>query len=330
MKNLTYSPIAHWEQLPAGLTYRDVVGIGVDLKDRVYMLTRMESRVIVFERGGQFVGTFGEGLFTARTHGLFIGPNDAIFCVDDGNHTVRKFTPEGLLVMTLGIPGKPSDTGYSAEIGVESILRGGPPFNRCTDLAVAPNGDLYVTDGYGNSRVHRFSADGNLLQSWGEPGTAPGQFNLPHAVCIANDDRVFVADRENDRIQIFSLTGEFLEQWTNVQRPTGIRMDAQGLIYVSELAWLPGNRSFVHGVFNERQPGRVTVFDSKGNVVVRMGETVVEDSPMRFWAPHTICVDSSGDIYVGEVIYSFGGLGKAGLVPPGYQALHKLSCVSLT
>jgi hypothetical protein len=325
MTNLTYQPIADWGRLPAGLTYRDVSGIGVDSRDRVYVLTRLESRVIVFERGGQFIGTFGEGLFTDRTHGLFIGPEDAIFCVDDGNHTVQKFSPEGRLLMTLGTAGKASDTGYEIERGVESIVRGGPPFNRCTDLAVAPNGDLYVSDGYGNARVHRFSADGQLLQSWGEPGTAAGQFNLPHGVCIARDGRVFVADRENDRIQIFSPVGEFLEQWTNVQRPTGIRMDPQGLIYVSELAWFPGNRSFVHGVFHEKQPGRVTVFDPNGAVLVRMGESVIKDSPIRLWAPHTICADSKGDIYVGEVVYSFGGMGKAGLVPQGYTALHKFS-----
>ncbi len=250
----------------------------------------MELRVFVFERDGQFVGTFGEGLFTPRTHGLFIGPDDAIFCTDDGNHTVRKFTPDGQLVMTLGTPGQPSDTGYSVERGVESILRGGPPFNRCTDLAVAPNGDLYVSDGYGNSRVHRFSAGGDLLQSWGEPGTEPGQFHLPHAVCVAQDGRVFVADRENDRIQIFSPTGEFLEQWTDVQRPTGIRMDAQGWVYVSELAWLPGDRSFVQSAFNKRLPGRVTVFDSKGNVMLRLGETVAARLAHQvLGSPHHLC-----------------------------------------
>jgi DNA-binding beta-propeller fold protein YncE len=282
----------------------------------------MQPMVFVYERDGSFVGTFGEGQFTERTHGLTIGPDDTIYTVDDGNHTVRKFTKDGELVLMLGTPGFASDTGYKPGDWVDKITHGGPPFNRPTDVAVAPNGDLYVADGYGNARVHRFAADGTFIQSWGEPGTAPGQFNLPHGVGVAPDGRVFVTDRENERIQIFTPTGEFLGMWTNVQRPTDISFGRDGLVYVSELGWLPGNRSFVHGPRNEKMVGRVSVLDMEGNVLARWGGEP-EAEAGNFWAPHTICSDAKGDIYVGEVAYTFGGRGKAGIVPADAHTFQK-------
>src|SRR5262249_5651506 len=161
--------------------------------------------------------------------------------VDDGNHTVRKFTPQGELLLTLGTAGVPSDTGYvgpqpgiSGSTLLGTIKRGGPPFNCPTNLAFAPNGEFYVSDGYGNARVHRFTPDGTLLQSWGEPGAEPGQFNLPHGIAVHPDQRVFVADRENDRIQIFSPDGGFLDQWLDVQRPTQLLIGADGVVHVAE------------------------------------------------------------------------------------------------
>lgn len=326
-KELAYRLVEGWEQLPKGYVHRDVSGVATDSDDRVYLLTRGEPRVLVYERDGRFVTSFAEGLFTDRTHGITIGPDDSIYCVDDADHTIRKFTPDGKVVMTLGTSGFASDTGYDEKKPtllqkLQSITRGGPPFNRPTNVAVAPNGDLYVSDGYGNARVHRFSADGKLIQSWGEPGTGPGQFTLPHGIWVSKDGRVFVADRENDRIQIFDLEGKFLGQWTDVQRPTDICIDRNGLVYVSELAWWVNQQSFVHGVIDKQLPGRVSVFDLGGRVLQRWGG---EDgcAPGNFWAPHSICVDSHGDIYVGEVVYSFSGAGKAGLVPAACHTVQK-------
>ena len=143
------------------------------------------------------------------------------------------------LLMTLGTPGVPSDTGYDGKV-TSSITRLGPPFNRPTKAAIGPNGDIFVSDGYGNARIHRFSSAGELIESWGELGSGPGQFNVPHGVWVA-DDRVFVADRENDRVQIFSLAGELLEIWDHVQRPTDIYVDTQGLVYISSLWWPAGS-----------------------------------------------------------------------------------------
>src|ERR671926_211444 len=198
-----------WEQLPEGWSHPDVAGVAVDSHDRVYLFCRAEHPLLVYDRDGKFVTDWDhqKHLFK-RAHGITIGPDDSVYLTDDLDHTVRKFTRDGQLLFTLGVSGQPSDTGYSGTL--ESITRGGPPFNRPTNLAVAPSGDLYVSDGYGNARVHRYSADGKLIQSWGEPGTAPGQFILPHGIWVAADGRVLVADRENDRVQIFSPNGEFL------------------------------------------------------------------------------------------------------------------------
>jgi len=241
-----FKVIEGWEQLPKGYVHKDVDGVATDSKDNVYLMTRMDARVIVYDRNGKFLRSWGEGLFTPRTHGIAIDSSDFVYTVDDGDHTVRKFTPEGKQVMMIGTPGKSSDTGYDGKT-IASIKKGGPPFNRPTDVAVAPDGELYVCDGYGNARVHRFKADGTLIQSWGEPGIGPGQFHLPHGVGVSPDDRVFVTDRENDRIHLYTRDGQLLDTWTHVQRPTDIAFGKDGYVYVSELWWRVGQSSFVHG-----------------------------------------------------------------------------------
>ena len=324
MAKLSYKLVEGWEKLPPNLKHLDCVGAGVDSKDRVYLITRSESRVIVYEPDGTFVTAWGEGVFTPRTHCIRFGPDGAVYTVDDGNHTVRKFTPDGKQLMMLGTPGVSSDTGYNKEKGTPSITHGGPPFNRPTGVALAPNGDLYVSDGYGNARVHRFSSGGKLIQSWGEPGTAPGQFNLPHDIWVTADERVFVADRENDRIQIFGPTGKFLEQWTDIQRPTGLCI-RDGLIYVSELWWVPGQSSFRRGKMEKGENGRVTVMDMKGKVQARFGHEGERTAPGNFIAPHGICADSRGDIYVMEVTETFGV--SRGQVPAGSHMLQKFARV---
>src|SRR6476661_6307448 len=174
---LSYEVVEGWEQIPAGWTHPDVAGVAVDSQDRVYLICRGDHPIMVYDRDGKFLKSWGEGQFTLRTHGITVGPDDMVYCTDDADHTVRKYTPDGELLLTLGTSGQASDTGY-VHGKLDTITHGGPPFNRPTNLAVAPNGELYVSDGYGNCRVHRFSAKGELLQSWGEPGTEPGRFNL--------------------------------------------------------------------------------------------------------------------------------------------------------
>jgi hypothetical protein len=188
--------------------------------------------------------------------------------------------------MVLGTKNKPSDTGYRDVPDpferLASITRGGPPFNRPTGISLSHFNEIYVSDGYGNARVHKFSRDGKLLYSWGEPGAAQGQFRLPHSICLDSSDRVWVSDRENSRIQIFSDNGEFLNQWIDLIRPTDLFIRDR-TVYVSEFC------------------RRISIFSIDGKLLARWGNECHDLSDPLFVAPHTIAVDSRGDLYVGEV-----------------------------
>ena len=244
-----------------------------------------------------------------------------LFCTDDGNHTVRQFTPEGKLLMTLGTLDTPSDTGYDGKDSI-NIPRPAGPFNRPTNVAVGLKGRLYISDGYGNCRVHVFSPTGELLRSWGVSGKGPGQFHLPHGIATSADGRVFVCDRENDRIQIFDPDGEYLAEWTDTQRPTHIVFDRQGRAYVSELWWHKGQTSQRHGPITVPRHGRTSVFDKDGKLLARWG-TPDAVAPGSFVAPHGLAVDSKGDVYVGEVSWTFAV--SRGLAPAGCHTFKKFA-----
>ena len=266
--SLTFEALGEWGRLPEGWSYTFVPAVATDSQDNLFVFNRGEHPVIVLDREGNFLRAWGEGVFKTP-HGMCIGPDDSVYLVDAGNHTVRKFTPEGRLLMTLGTEDVP---------GVK-----GNPFNKPTDVAVAPDGSIYVSDGYGNSRVHRFAPDGRHLTSWGSPGAEPGEFNLPHSVAVAPDGRVFVADRENHRIQIFTPEGRFLEVWEGLRQPADVFIDRRGIVYVAELQ------------------ARVSIYDLKGNLLARWGGEPSKETG-GFVAPHGLCVDSRGDLYVGEVL----------------------------
>jgi DNA-binding beta-propeller fold protein YncE len=319
---LTFELVPDWEQLPTGWSHGDVAGVAADSQDRVFVFNRSEHPVIVFERDGRFLGSWGEGVFT-RPHGITIH-DDIVYCADDTDHTVRAFTLEGKLLWTLGNLNQPSDTGYSPEgrTNLLSIKRGAGPFNRPTRLAVAPTGDMYVSDGYGNARVHRFSADRRLVQSWGEPGSAPGEFNLPHSVWVHTDGRVFVCDRENDRVQIFSPSGEVLAIWTSVTRPGDLWIDRDGHVYVGEMAWNTEETHMDGRPFAESRSPRMTIRDLKGNLLTQWGG---DDpcAPASFASPHGLCVDSHGDLYVAEVTHT--ALSRGGRWTPACHSLQKFA-----
>ena len=189
-----YRVVENWAKLPQGWSFKDVAAVGVDSKDQVYVFNRGEHPMMVFDREGNFLRSWGEGVFR-RAHGLDIDANDTLYCTDDGDHTVRKCTTAGRIELTIGIPGKPAP------------FMSGEPFHRCTHTALSPKGDIYVSDGYGNARVHKFSPAGKLLTSWGESGTEPGQFNIAHNIATDADGWVYVADRENHRVQVFDGDG---------------------------------------------------------------------------------------------------------------------------
>jgi DNA-binding beta-propeller fold protein YncE len=327
----SYEVVDGWERLPAGYEHPDVADVAVDSTGRVYLFCRSEHPVLVYERDGRFVRSWGEGVFTMRAHGITVAPDDTLWVTDDGDHTIRRFTHDGGLLQTIGVSGRASDTGYDAKT-LASVARGGPPFNRPTNLAVAPNGDLYVSDGYGNARVHHFSPGGELRRSWGQPGTGPGQFMLPHGIAVHLDGRVFVCDRENDRIQIFSPEGEFLAEWTDVQRPTKLVFDRRGAAIVAELTWREGMRSFRNGPIERHRPSRVAMLDAHGAVIARLGdrgpidETWGAADPCRagnFCAPHGLALDPIGDLYVAEVTWHVGV--SKGLVPTSCHTIQKFA-----
>jgi hypothetical protein len=296
-----YEVVEGWEQLPSGWSHGDVAGVATDSQDRVYVFNRSEHPVIIYDRDGKFLDTWGNTTLYPRPHGISI-VNDEVYLVDAADMTARKTTLDGKVLLTLGTPGQVSDTGYkaSAVSNLTTIAQAAGPFNVPTRMTVGPSGDLYVSDGYGNARVHRFSAEGQLLQSWGEPGDEPGQFNLVHSVWVHTDGRVFICDRENDRVQIFSPTGDLLAVWTHVTRPGDLFISADGTMYIGEMGWEKGTRNMAGHPLDEDRPSRLTIRDIEGNILAAWGGPD-PCSPEGFAAPHGLWVDSHGDIYVGEV-----------------------------
>ena len=283
-----------WEKLPPGYSWREVAAVAVDSDDRVYVFNRGDHPMIVFDRQGNFLNSWGEGVFN-RPHGVTLGPNETLYCTDDGGHTVRQCTLDGEVLMTIGVPDQPSE------------YQSGYPFNRCTDVAIDPKtGELYVSDGYGNSRVHKYSPDGRLLFSWGTPGTDPGEFNIVHNIATDASGYVYVADRENHRVQVFDSKGKYETQWLNLHRPCAIYISAEQHVYIGELG--SGLK------LNREMPNigpRISVLGTDGERLARVGHLGFGLETGQFIAPHGICLDSRGDLYVGEVAWTnFRNLGE--------------------
>jgi DNA-binding beta-propeller fold protein YncE len=278
----TYTLIQDWAKLPPGETFAMVSAVATDSQDRVYGFQRKDPPIVVFDRDGNFLSSWGNGAFLFA-HGIFIA-DDTVYLTDRNSSVCLMYTLDGKPIQMLGRHGVHSDTG--CERPGDLVPRAAGPFNYPSELVPAPSGDLYVSDGYRNARVHHFSWDGQLKKSWGEPGkTAPGQFHLPHSLVVAHE-KVYVCDRENHRIQVFSLDGGFLDMWTDIQRPMDISVDREGMLHVSE--------GSVNG-----SSARVSVLDTAGKVLARF--------PCR-GSGHGSWVDSHGDIYVG--LSDPGGIDK--------------------
>ena len=289
---MNFEPIERWGTLPEGWRYVECAGVAVDKKDNVFVFTRGEHPVIVFDRDGRFLRSWGEG-WVRRAHAVTIDADETVWLTDDLHHTVRKFTPDGKLLLTIGDPDKPSE------------LQGGKPFNRPTHVAICPKtGSLFISDGYGNSRVHKYAPDGRHVMSWGEPGTDPGQFNLPHNLATDAEGLVYVADRENHRVQIFDGQGGYQGQWNHLHRPCGLFADRRDNdhFYIGELG--PDLEVSMH---TPNLGPRVTVLNSKGERVCRFGGRFRGEKPGEFVAPHSVVTDSRGNLYVAEVSYTSRG-----------------------
>ena len=289
-----YEALDSWPNLPKGIQLIETPGIGVNSHDDIYIFSRnTEHPIMVFDRLGNFQKSFGKGIFSDRTHGMLIGPDDSIFCVDDGIHTITKFSSEGKVVMNIGKP------------GVHSKKWSGKPFNRPTHAAVSKNtGDIFISDGYGNFSVHKYSGNGDYIKSWGEPGIDAGQFLRPHNIAVDESDRVIVADREAHRVQIFDSEGNLLDMWNNIYMPNGLTIGPDKNIYIGELCGESPTDS------NPIPPGlghRVSILSPDGKLLARFGHPEEGEEPGKFIAPHGIGVDSMGDIYIGEVSFTIRG-----------------------
>lgn len=296
-----------WAKLPDGWSFIDVYDVAVDSEGRVYVANGSDHPIIVLDRGGNFLDAWGEGSFE-KPHGLIVGPDDTLYCADRVTHTVRRFTLDGQELMTLGVAGQPASTW------------GGDPFNGPTGVALHPRtGEMFISDGYGNGRVHKYSADGEHLLSWGEPGTDPGQFSIPHNICSDAEGRVYVADRENYRVQVFDSEGNYLTQWNNMMRPCSVRIDHRSNVcFIAEMSpSSPFDRSYPN------TGSRIRIMSLQGEQVGRLGDDRFwGEDPHQWIAPHGLAIDTNGDLYVGEA--SWTAIGRHQKPPREMHCLRKL------
>ena len=262
-----YEAIADWAKLPEGWSLGWIPSVAVDSRDRVYVYSRSEHPMVVFDRDGTFLTSWGEDVLK-DAHGIFVDADDNLYCTERNTHCVHKFNADGQLQWTLGSPGIPRPPGV--------------PFHMPTDLAIAPDGCFFISDGYGNFKVHKYSPEGVLLLNWGEPGDRPGQFNLVHSVWVDSAYQVYICDRENNRIQIFDAEGSFVKQWPGFLRPDKLWFDADETIFMAEIGH------------------RISVLNREGQILSQWGEA--GEAPHQFRTyPHGIWGDRHGDLYVSEV-----------------------------
>jgi DNA-binding beta-propeller fold protein YncE len=241
-----------WGRGPAGRELGVINGVAVDSQDRVFIATRKPVPcVVIFDPDGCFLRSWGEDVFVkvGGIHGIKIDRNDHLFITDWLDHTVHKLTAEGKLLMTLGTRGQKGESGK--------------PFNGPTMAVAGPTGEIFVSDGYGQSRIHRFSSDGAWICSWGAPGSGAGEFDTPHGLHVDRLNRVLVADRGNNRVQVFDVQGQFLEEWP-ASSPADIYIDPDDHIFAGR------------SIFN---------LD---------GKELVESADIRC---HALCGDSAGNLY---------------------------------
>ncbi len=312
---------ADWARRPDGVNWLDVVAVHFTSQNNVYVFNRGDRELIYFDADGNYAGDWGETNFL-RPHGITISEDDSVFLTDDFGHTVTKYDLDGNVLLTLGTRGSHSVTG-AENVDYRNIKYSAGPFNYPTNLVIAADKSFYVSDGYGNARIHHFNADGDHIRSWGDPGSKPGQFAVPHDLRISASGEIWVADRENDRLQIFSPAGDFIRQIDSLARPASLDFGPDGEVYVFELGYragmFPGNVPP-----GENAPGgRLTVMTQQGEVLCQIGGEDATAGAGDFYAPHNVRVDANGDLYLTEVVWAAGG--SKGLAPEGCPALQKFT-----
>ena len=267
-----YERVPEWPNMPKYWEFGAASDGAVNSQDEVYIFSRGAHPLTIWDTDGNFISSWGEGTFSANPHGIYIAPNDNVWLVDRDFHIATEYTPGGEEIRTLGEKLAPSPSFQ------------GMPFNMPSGLAIAPDGNMFVSDGYGGHRVHKFSADGELLMSWGKQGTGPGEFALLHNIWVDERGRVIICDRENNRIQIFDGDGNFLEEWTDLESPGDLWIH-DSVIYVVEQGAGTG----------------VSIWTLDGDLLSRWRGSDEGAAHGSVIGGHGICVDSHGSIYVTEI-----------------------------
>ena len=198
-------------KLPDNIWPSEAVGVALNSKGHIFLLNRGNHPLLEFGPDGSFIGSLGEGstIFHAA-HSVRFDADDNMWLVDAGNNVVVKFTAKRRIVQALG---RRLEPWVYMTHGIERAIPGPASFYQPTDTAVGPDGSTYITDGYGNSRVVKFNREGNLVKYWGDRGARPGQFNTPHSIVIDKNANLYVADRQNNRVQVFDTDGTFKQEW---------------------------------------------------------------------------------------------------------------------
>ena len=265
-RRLDFTPKLGFLTLPKSVKLGQCSAVDFDSRGRLYVFHRGKQPILCFDRNGRFVRSWGDKLI-GKAHGLRVDPDDNVWVTDIRHHTVFKFSPKGKLLLSLGQVDRPG--------------RGTNQFNKPTDVAFGPKGEIYVADGYGNSRVMKFTANGKFLTSWGKPGKGRGEFDLPHSILVDSKGRVLVGDRENDRVQVFDSNGKLLTIWTGFA-PYGMEFDRNGTLFVAD--------GRANAVLQVSPTGKV--IGKWGRKGKRAGE---------FNMPHMLATDAKGDLYIAEV-----------------------------
>ncbi len=268
---LPHKVVPGWAQLPNGWNFGECSGVDVDKDDNVWVFNRGKHPVIQFSRSGKFLQAWDD-VPVKSSHGIRVGPDGSVWGIDVDGHTLFKFTTAGRILQVIGAPMQRPGTMESKDA-----------FNRPTGIAFASDGSYYVSDGYINSRVVKFSPDGIFEKQWGQKGTGDGEFNLVHDVAVDSKGRVYVADRENRRIQIFDANGAFIGKWDDVGSPWG-------LYYVAR-----ENALYMCDGYNNR----IVKLNTEGQVLGVLGSYGKTAGKLDF--AHNIAVDGHGDIYVAEI-----------------------------
>lgn len=284
-----YQVVADWPRRQPGDVWGAMPGIAVDSQDRVWTFNRGEMPVQCYAADGSFIRGWGQGRF-GLSHHVKIDRDDNIWLSDVGQHVVQKFTPSGELLLTLGTPGKYGES--------ETLL------NKPSDVAIGPNGHLYVSDGYGNNRVVQYTAAGKFVRSWGRLGSKPGEFAQPHAIASDSQGRLYVADRNNVRVQVFDSQGRFLAQWKNLVTPWGITITPRDEIFVcgsSPMRWEDKPE------LAAPPPDQLLMkFTPDGRIEELWSFPTAPDDrppqPGELKLVHAVGVDSRGDIYLGDIL----------------------------